>query len=211
MLGTDTGFMRVSDALSRTCLNQGIRMKSIRCCLIPLLVLAQAASGANDNRWIDSIALSYGDDNNSGGDIDVYRLGLQNRWERSWFNGGAWFLGGYWDAELAWMDAGSGNNSELYDLSLTPVFRYQRDAGLSSGVTPFAEAGIGAHLLSDTRIGGQELSTAFQFGPLLGVGLGFGDHGQYELSYRLQHITNGSIKQPNDGLNLHLLRLGYSL
>jgi lipid A 3-O-deacylase len=185
-------------------------MKSIRCCLIPLLLIAQAAAGANNNRWIDSIALSYGQEDGSG-DIDVYRLGLQNHWERSWFNDGAWFLGGYWDAAVAWIDANSGDNSELVDLSLTPVFRYQRDVDLSSGVTPFAEAGIGAHLLSNTRIGNKDLSTAFQLGPMLGVGLGFGDRGQYQLSYRLQYISNMSIKQPNDGLNLHLLRLEYSL
>lgn len=185
-------------------------MKTLRCCLTLFLLLMQAAAGANGSRWVDSIALSYGEDTGSG-DIDVYRVGLQNRWERSWFNGGAWFLGGYWDAEIAWMDAGSGENRKLYDLSLTPVFRFQRDVNLSSGVTPFAEAGIGAHLLSETRIGSKDLSTAYQFGPLLGVGLGFGERGQYELSYRYQHISNAGIKEPNDGLNIHLLRLGYSL
>jgi hypothetical protein len=177
--------------------------------LLFLLLLATAA-GANGSRWIDSVSFTYGQDEDSN-NIDVYRLGLQNRWERSWFKGGAWFLGGYWDAELAWMDAGSGENSELFDLSLTPVLRYQRDAELSSGVTPFAEAGIGAHLLSDTHIASQKLSTAFQFGSLLGVGLGFGEHGQYKLSYRIQHISNLNIKKPNDGLNLHLLRLEYAL
>jgi len=40
--------------------------------------------------------------------------------------------------------------------------------------------------------------------------LGFGRHGQYELGYRYQHISNAGIKRPNDGLNLHMLRLGYS-
>jgi len=45
---------------------------------------------------------------------------------------------------------------------------------------------------------------------MLGFGLGFGEKGQYELSYRYQHISNGDIKTPNNGMNLHLLRLGYS-
>jgi lipid A 3-O-deacylase len=45
---------------------------------------------------------------------------------------------------------------------------------------------------------------------VVGFGLGFGDKGQYEISYRLQHISNGGIKTPNQGMNLHLLRLGYS-
>lgn len=178
---------------------------------VSLLVCA-APAAANDSRWIDSVSFTYGQDEDSN-DIDVYRAGLQNRWERTWFKGGAWYLGGYWDAELAYMDAdtSSDDNDELWDVSLTPVFRYQRDASLSSGVTPFAEAGVGPHLISETRIGSQKMSTAFQFGSLLGFGLGFGERGQYELSYRFQHISNVDIKKPNDGLNLHLLRLGYSL
>jgi opacity protein-like surface antigen len=86
----------------------------------------------------------------------------------------------------------------------------QRDASLSSGVSPYAEAGIGPHLLSETSLGYKQYSTAFQFGSLIGFGLGFGDKGQYELSYRFQHISNNDIKTPNNGINLHILRLGYS-
>jgi hypothetical protein len=77
-------------------------------------------------------------------------------------------------------------------------------------VSPFAEAGIGAHLLSDTRIGNRDLGSAFQFGSLISLGVGFGERGQYELAYRFQHLGNTGIKQPNDGLKLHLLRLGYN-
>ena len=93
------------------------------------------------------ITFSYGQDDDSN-ESDVYRVGLQNNWERSWFTDGAWYVGGYWDAELAYMesDVSDAENSELFDLSLTPVFRMQRDTGLSSGVSPYAEAGVGAHL-----------------------------------------------------------------
>ena len=101
-------------------------------------------------------------------------------------------------------------NDELFALGLTPVFRFQRDTSLSSGVSPYAELGIGPHLISETRLGNQQYSTALQFGSVLGFGLGFGDKGQYEISYRLQHLSNGDIKTPNQGMNLHLLRLGYS-
>jgi len=179
---------------------------------VTLLLAAQAITmdaGAND--WIDAVSFTYGQDEDSN-DTDIYRLGLQNRWERTWFKGGAWYLGGYWDAELAYVesDAGGNGNSNLLDLSLTPVFRYQRDANLSSGVTPYAEAGIGPHLFSRTQLGLQKYSTAFQLGSLIGFGLGFGGNGQYEIAYRYQHISNAGIKNPNDGLNLHLLRLGYS-
>ncbi len=182
---------------------------------IPLLLLASmamAGANGNGNRWFDAISLTLGTDEDSL-EADIYRIGLQNRWARTWFNGGAWNVGGYWDAELAYIDADdtvSGENDDLFDLSLTPVFRLQRDTALSSGVSPFADAGIGAHLLSETSLGDKGYSTAFQFGSLVGFGLGFGKHGQYELGYRFQHISNAGFKKPNDGLNLHMLRFGYA-
>jgi len=178
--------------------------------LFPLL-LYSAVAGASSNNWIDAVSLSFGEDEDSN-DTDMYRIGLQNNWERTWFNGGAWFVGGYWDAELAYMESDHKNsqNDDLYDLGLTPVFRLQRDASLSSGVSPYAEFGIGPHLISETRLGKQKYSTALQFGSLIGFGVGFGDKGQYELSYRLQHISNADIKVPNQGMNLHMLRIGYN-
>lgn len=184
---------------------------TVRFLSIPLLLMACMTTGANGNNWVDGISLTLGNDQDSI-DADIYRLGLQNRWARTWFNEGAWNMGGYWDAEIAYMeaDAAPGENGELYDFSLTPVFRLQRDTTLSSGVSPFAEAGIGAHLFSETSLASENLSTAVQFGSLLGLGLGFGKRGQYELAYRYQHISNANIKTPNDELNLHMLRLGYS-
>jgi len=166
---------------------------------------------ANGNNWIDAMSLTYGEDSDDN-DSKLYRLGLQNKWERTWLNDGAWYVGGYWDAELAYMESDHPNseNDNLFDLGLTPVFRMQRDASISSGVSPYAEVGIGPHLLSETRLGTRQYSTVFQFGGLVGVGLGFGDKGQYEISYRYQHLSNADIKTPNQGMNLHLLRLGYS-
>ena len=175
------------------------------------LITVAFTVNAGATGWVDAVSFTYGQDEDSN-EVEVFRIGLQNRWERTWFKGGAWYLGGYWDAELAYMDSDvkKGDNHELFDISLTPVFRYQRDANLSSGVTPYAEAGIGPHLISDTELGFQKYSTAFQFGSLVGFGLGFGGNGQYEIAYRFQHISNANIKKPNDGMNLHLLRLGYS-
>ena len=180
---------------------------------IPLLLIifTTSAGASGNNNWVDAISLTLGADNDSI-DADIYRIGLQNRWGRTWFNDGAWNVGGYWDAEVAYIeaDAEPDENDHLYDFSLTPVFRMQRDTALSSGVSPFAEAGIGAHLLSETSLSSLDFSTAMQFGSLLGLGVGFGRYGQYELGYRFQHISNAGIKTPHDSLSLHMLRLGYS-
>lgn len=168
-----------------------------------------SASNAREALWLDAVTLSLGQSDDAD-EAEIYRVGMHKDWRHSWFNGGAWYLGGYWDTELALMDSGKGASDKVYGVSLTPVLRYQRDAHLSSGITPFAETGIGAHLLSDTRLGNNNLSTAIQFASLIGLGVGFGERGQYELSYRFTHFTNADIKEPNDGLDLHLLKLGYN-
>ena len=57
-------------------------------------------------------------------------------------------------------------------------------------------------MLSDTRIGRRDLSTAWQFGSHIGAGV---TCGQFEIGYRFQHLSNASIKEPNDGIDFHIL------
>ncbi len=185
-------------------------MKTLPRLLIMLLLLCHALPvTAGKRHWLDGASITLGESDDSDG-TDVVRIGVQKRWRHTWFEGGAWYLGGYWDTELAYMEAGRGNTDDVLGISITPVLRFQRDASLSSGITPFAEAGLGFHLLSGTEIGSNNLSTSFQFGSLAGVGLAFGERGQYELAYRYTHISNGDIKKPNDGLDLHLVKLAYN-
>jgi hypothetical protein len=158
-------------------------MRKLLKTLLHGLVLLPLQAVAAENRWIDSLSASIGEDKNSN-QMDVYRIGIQNRWNRTWFNDGAWYLGGYWDG-------------------------LQRDAEISSGFAPFSEVGVGGHLLSEDVIGKRELGTGFQLASHIGVGLGFGEKGRYELAYRFQHLTNAGIKSPNNGLDLHLLSFGY--
>ena len=93
-------------------------------------------------------------------------------------------------------------------MGLTPVFTLRTAA--QSSVSYYVEAGIGVHLLSHTQVDGRVLSTAFQFGELVGGGVNFGDHGQYGVGLRLQHISNGCIKEPNYGLTVGEVRVSYS-
>lgn len=90
-------------------------------------------------------------------------------------------------------------NKSLWDFGLTPIFHW---SGLDMGPTRlFAEAGIGAHLLSKTRINTERVfSTAFQFGEIGVIGLAFGDRHRYEIGALVQHVSNGAIKEPNNGL-----------
>ena len=95
----------------------------------------------------------------------------------------------------------SGGHGRVYDLGFTPVARWGR--------SPYLEAGVGAHVLSDLDVGtGSDFSTRFQFGDHVGVGMRFGS---YDLGLRFQHLSNGGLRNPNPGINFVILRLQYHL
>lgn len=152
---------------------------------------------------VDGIAVEAG----NGHDTDMVRLALQWNWSHRWFESGNWHLGGYWDAEIGhWhRRALPGQNDEINEIGLTPVLRYQRNDG--SG--PYFEGGIGAHLLSETTLGDKRFGSLFQFGDHLGVGYRFGKGGWLDVSLRLQHLSNGGIKEPNNGINFRQVRVQY--
>jgi len=152
---------------------------------------------------VDGIALEAG----SGDGTDMARIALQWQWAKRWFQSGNWHLGGYWDLGAGYWkrDVLPGQNGEISEVGITPVFRFQRD-GLAG---PYAEIGVGVHFLSKTTIGDKRFSTAFQFGDHVGFGYRFGAKGAFDIGYRLQHLSNGSIKKPNDGINFNQVRLQY--
>ncbi len=135
------------------------------------------------------------------------RVAVQWKWSRRWFQGGDWHVGGYWDLGIGYWsrDALPGQNGDLVEIGLTPVFRLQRN-DLKG---PYAEGAIGFHLLSQTSLGDKRFSTSFQFGDHLGFGYRFGTKSALDLGYRFQHLSNAGIKKPNDGINFHQLRLQY--
>jgi lipid A 3-O-deacylase len=164
---------------------------------IATLVAVIAWAAAPAAMAVDGIAIEGG-----GGDgTDMGRIAIQWDWNQRWFLGGYWDLGlGYWRA-----DALPGQNEEIVEIGFTPVFRLQRN----SLDGPYAELGIGAHLLSRTQIGDRRFSTKFQFGDHIGFGYRFGAKREWDLGYRFQHLSNASIKKPNDGINFHQVRLQY--
>lgn len=143
-----------------------------------------------------------------GNSADMGRVGLQWDWKQRWFQAGDWHLGAYWEASLGqWHRGGAqpGENEDITEIGLTPVFRVQPN-GLAG---PYGELGVGFHLLSHASIGERRLSTAFQFGDHIGFGYRFGAKDHFDLGYRLQHLSNASIKRPNSGVTFHQLRMQY--
>jgi hypothetical protein len=167
--------------------------------MIRKFAVAAALALAAQAHAVDGAALEvgHGDDN-----TDVVRGSLQWKWRRSWFADTGWELGGYWEATVgAW-----NTDKTLWDFGFTPVFRLQR----RDWTGPYLEAAIGFHFLSDLSVTRTRLfGSRFQFGDHLGIGWRFGERGRYDLGLRLQHLSNGGLKQPNPGINFAMVRLAY--
>lgn len=146
---------------------------------------------------VDRISLDAGIGNHvaifgvSVGSADWRRWSFANDWSWSLYGKGGVAL---WEGR----DQDT-QNKYVVDFSAYPVLRLEMST--TSQFSPYIEASVGVNLLSRTRINNsREFSTAFQFGEFLGAGVAFGDKRQYELGLRVQHVSNGNIKFPNNGL-----------
>jgi len=159
---------------------------------------------------IDGMSVAGGPDASSNASVDLVRVGAQWKWKKRWFQTESWHLGGYWDLQVGYWDNSSTNatNSGLGEVAITPVFRVQQNT--LSAFAPYAEIGVGAHLLSETSVNTERrFGTAFQFGSHGGIGARFGPKNAFDLGYRYQHLSNADIKHLNNGINFHIVRLGY--
>lgn len=159
---------------------------------------------------IDGVSLEYGKSNSSNADVREAGASLQWNWDKKWFEGGDWHVGGYWEASIRQWENSSvlKTNSGLTDIGFTPVFRLQQNK--LSNVAPYLEGAIGIHLLSKSSVSSQrDFGSSFQFGDHVGAGIRFGQKGAYDLSYRYQHLSNGGLKAPNQGINFNQIRFAY--
>jgi len=162
---------------------------------------AEAASFASDG-----VSLEVG--KGVGESVEMWRVGVTRKWKSKLLEAGNWHLGGYWEAQFGqW----SGSNKRtISDLGVTPVFRFQQTS--RSAISPYVEGAIGFHVITPTHLDeNRHFGGAFQFGDHVGAGARFGERGRYELGMRLQHISNGGIKKPNDGINFLQARFLYHL
>lgn len=176
-------------------------MRTILGAFLALIVTNAGATGGMMNPTIEV---------GNGDSTDMMRVAMSLDWDKRWFDSGNWMVTGFWEASLGeWKGKSSaGNNQSILDVGLTPVFRFQQRT--LSGLAPYAEGAIGFHLISPTFINAnRKFGSAFQFGDHVGFGIRFGDRYQYDLGYRYQHLSNGSIKQPNQGINFNQVRFTY--
>lgn len=121
---------------------------------------------------------------------------------------GDWDFSVRGELHAAWLHNSEGEDPRtLGAFGVTPLIRFGKTSG---AIRPYIEAGVGLRLLTGTQLNDSyDISTAFQFADMAGVGFRFGPRGQYEVGYRFQHISNASIKRPNPGINFQMVYFGY--
>jgi hypothetical protein len=145
-----------------------------------------------------------------GNFVDVIGIGVDSAEWKRWSVGQDRSLSLYGLGRISfWRGrAGHSQDEHMVDLGAAPVLRLEGNSGRE--FTPYLEASVGLNLLSQTRINeSRQFSTAFQFGEFLGLGTTFGENRRYDVALRVEHVSNGGIKKPNDGLTYGALVLHY--
>lgn len=184
----------------------------VRLLLIVLIVIgcsgvvADAVSNS-DARVGVSIASGYG-----VARIVPLRLGLQKEFEKQWRTDRTWTISGYWEGSLYSLHGKRGlapnSHKQLAASALAGVFRFNRAECTVLG-WPYIELGVGLSFLTRKEIGGRKLGTHFQFEDRFGIGVRFGENREYDFGYKAIHFSNAYLGPVNNGINLHLLMLGY--
>jgi hypothetical protein len=102
--------------------------------------------------------------------------------------------------------AGVTNHQNAIEVGVTPIaLKLDYDAGQQ--VVPFVWGGTGAMY---TGLQGLKLGGPFEFASFAGGGihLFLTDQWALSFSYRIRHISNARIKQPNSGLNTQFILIG---
>ncbi len=125
-------------------------------------------------------------------------------WKTDVFGGQA---SGYWEGSITHISArGTSGRNTFTQIAAVPMLRYTFDGGRSPW---FVEAGIGFTLTDRIyRTDKKAFSTTFNFSDNLVVGRSLGKG--CEISLRLQHVSNASIKRPNPGENFLQVRYSFS-
>lgn len=128
-----------------------------------------------------------------------YHVGLN--WLYPWRPLGAGQLVYGVGSEIAHWQYGS---NDLIQISLFPMVQYSVNP--LTDFQPFVFAAVGPAWISNIRLGPRDLASEFQFSSRAGIGLAKRRH---SLAAEARHLSNGGIKQPNEGINSWNLSYGY--
>lgn len=141
--------------------------------------------------------------------IHAYRANLQRAWCHDCYTANNARVGGYWEFAFTRLNGNQAfpyyTNKHSQVVSLSAAIRLKRKIF----VPVYLDLGLGGAYMTEQEIGGKELGSNLLFEDRLGLGVLLGKRQQWEIGYRLVHYSNAYLAQKNQGLNLHLLLIGY--
>jgi lipid A 3-O-deacylase len=145
-------------------------------------------------------------------DHDVKKADLGLIWDPglTWWHVGGFHFTLIGEAHVAYWDIREkpASNSNLWEFGVTPVFRFIKDSGF---VRPYFEAGVGVRMLSHVdETPNRSFSSSFQFADMVGIGAQFGEHQNFAIGLRFQHLSNAGLKHPNPGINFSQIYCQYN-
>jgi lipid A 3-O-deacylase len=148
----------------------------------------------------------------SGNGVKMTRVAFQIDSGRRWLFGDQWHVAGYWEPALGFWTGGplpDGSNRMIYEFALTPNLRLEKK--ILTAWSAYVEYGLGVHLITGHHVtDSRDLGSNYHFGNHAGLGLRFGAKNEFDVGYRVQHLSNAGLRQPNRGIDFHLLHLRYS-
>ncbi len=156
----------------------------------------------------DRMIAGYG----SGENVNAVRLGAQWDWNDDLLEVFGFNLGTFWQLDYSkWQSTiDSSQMGANNTLGLTPVFRFTRSFGAGDHPTKvYLDTSLGVYLFSSTQVNDSKFGSNFQFSDSLAMGAYFGEKNQWTVGYKFQHYSNGSVKLPNNGINLNFLTVSY--
>ena len=85
--------------------------------------------------------------------------------------------------------------------------RYIRRRTQKLNISPYVDAGIGVHYLTEDKIEGKELGRQWLAGSNLGIGIIVGKSERFDIGVRIRHLSNAGTKDINWGINHVMARL----
>ena len=146
----------------------------------------------------NAIAVNYGQ---SKDDIDIYRIAIQQDFDKRWFETDFGYMSGYCEVAVNYWKAS--NNDTNLGVSISPVFAYYFNT--SSAYKPYIEGGVGASIFTKTHIENRDLSSAFLFENRVGVGV---QTDEWNFEFRYMHYSNANIVKPNNGIDIFIFSIG---
>ena len=109
---------------------------------------------------------------------------------------------GAWQAK-----SDSAYSHSAFDLAFVPMMHWRYP--VSGGARLDLEFGIGPAYLSESNIGNRQKGSNFQFSDHFGVGLGSAD-GHWRAGFAFRHISNLSIRTPNNAVDFKGIAVEYT-